>query len=270
VYFPKRYALPWLVEHAKGRWGFVGRWVPTLWRVVLPPWFWRDLRVTHPVSVRRAVLWLVLGCLVVHVLASAAALVMMWAFAGGAMAPGSIADAFFYPASSFDTEQIVRYMGFWGYSTDAPHYPQLLTLFSAAWMLMFMFLPWTRRRAKLRWAHIVRAGVYSMSWVLLLPAFRLGRNAFLTFEALRAMPGTLGMRLYRGYSMSVESLLLVGNYPEGVGLVLLLWSLWWWRAACVSGWKLEKANLVWFLVSVAALLAAAVCTLDPMTMMQWI
>lgn len=270
IYFSHRYGLPWLVEHAQERWDFARRWLPTWWRVLLPPWFWRDLRVTHPVSVRRAVWWVVLPCLVLQLLASVAGLAMVVVKPVGQLTIGRIASAFFYPATNFDVEEINRLLGGYLYYTQAPHYPKLLMLFSAAWVFMLMFLPWTRKRAKLRWAHIARASVYAMSWVMLLPAFRLGRNAFLTLEALQAAPGTLGLRLFRGYSMRVESLLLVGNSPEGVGLVLLLWSLWWWRAACVTGWKLEQGNVVWFLVSVAALLTAAVLTLDPMTMMGWI
>lgn len=273
IYFPLRYSLPWLVEHARSWRDFVARGWTTFFRVILPPRFWRDLKVTHPVSVLRAAGWLLLWCLTLHILASAASLALALALRGGPLSFKDFAGAFTYPASSADIDLISRFIGGNLYNTRLPHYPKLLATFSLAWMLMFMFLPWTRKRAKLRWAHIARAGVYSMSWVLLLPAFRLGRNTFMIFDVLhRARPGTAATpglpRAWGSWNMGL--LLLGGMYPYAAGAVILLWSLWWWRGACVMGWKLEHANVLWVLVSVAALLAAILLTLDPMVMMSWI
>lgn len=249
----ERAELAWMFEHGRGLSSTAGRWPSTLLRVLVPPLFWRDLHVTRPVNLGRAFAWLLVPCVLMHLLASALALWLTAAFRPGPLDASDVVGALTVPLSDFDFEQL-SYFG----PSSGPVYPYCVAVFSFLWLFTLAVMPWTRRRAKLRRAHLLRAIPYSLWWLMGLCAFRLGRNLLFANALLGTArtPGA-GLRLPPGVRAIPGPILnLEYLWPWTIGLGLFAWTLWWWWCAACIGWRIDRARLVWLLLTVAGCIGA--------------
>ncbi len=110
------------------------------------------------------------------------------------------------------------------------------------WILILTVIPTTRKLAKLRAVHILRAGILSTFAVLLLIEFN---RIFLSIA-----PSLMSVR-----GLHDDFYLLIA------GVVLLLWQLVLWPSAIIIGWKVRPAALLVLLGTIAATLGAATLTL---------
>ncbi|MFA6043784.1 MAG: hypothetical protein WC718_02265 [Phycisphaerales bacterium] len=261
IFHSERFELPWLVEHGPGGLDLVRRWSATFVRVLRPRQFWSQVRTTHTVSVWRAVTWLLLPCVVLHLISSA--LVVAASCVARRTPPtwDDAAGALLYPATAYDwTYNGVEFY----FVSPRPVYVVMLMAGSLVWGLIFAALPWTRKLAKLRTAHIARVWIYSMWWVVSLFAFRAARNLWqLAINGYwRASSRPVGATPAAVLTFQPRPLALFDCWPLLVGSLLALWLLWWWWCAFHIGWQLHRATLLWSLLLVAALLAAIVSVVD--------
>lgn len=264
---PERREVPWLVEHAEGR----GRVVRAAWltwvRTFLPFVFFARVRVEHRVHVWRLLLWLVLVLVPVHVAAS------LLATARVAVLPSLIGGG----AGVVRAWSVLDYVSVWLYPVvtlrpsasgaaggllpprvvptllDAPEWVFPALAMHAAYAVMLLLLPGTMGSAKVRGVHVLRALVYGLSWVVLLSAFRLGRNAVMLYEIVAgpAYTPAIGVWTPRPVRLSEMDPLLAGG-------VVMSFTAVWWMAAIVRGWRLGGAWLVWIMLTVAGVLAGGI------------
>ncbi|MBI1190076.1 MAG: hypothetical protein GC200_05270 [Tepidisphaera sp.] len=274
IFLPGRFDLPWFVEHGHGWREFVRRWPRTLAKVLVPPGFWREVDVTRRVSVKRALAWVLVPLVVLHVVASVVALLPGIVVTGGSISSITLIDvqeAALYPfwdmyflGSSFSTLSLQFWM------LVQPRYVRWGVACALAWPLVLALLPATRHLAKLRWHHLARAAGYSVWWVIALPLFRIGRDLVFLFEVLSVpainRPKPLPLS---GWWGGPRKYFLWEFWPQLVGTALVAWVLWWWWCACTVGWKIERGRLVWILLTIAAMLAGCVASLDEAALSGW-
>ncbi len=168
VLSPKMRRPAWCVEYAKGLRDFLRRSVATAARTLWPFGFWRSLGMSDPLRWRALACYLALG---------AGALYVAFCIAHGALAwaatrpTGAVADAFraaLLPLSG--TEVRGRWVS-WSPRELLRHWDDgagvllLMLLFHALCAAGFAVLPVSRRRAKVRWGHILRVWAYGMGLV---------------------------------------------------------------------------------------------------------
>lgn len=262
VLYAERRNVPWLVEHTEGRARtFKAAW--TTWaRTFLPFVFFSAVRLEHRVNPRRVLLWLALVLLPVHAaaatLASARVAILPTVIAGRVSRQWTTLDyisTWLYPivtlrpgASGFFPPRLVPIL------LDAPVWVFPALAMHAGYAISLPILRSTLGAAKVRPAHLFRAFVYGLSWVVLLAMFRLGRNLLLLYETLAGPgPGGTPIGAWAPQPLRLERIdpLLVG------GLVMSFIALW-WMAALVRGWRLGEAWLVWLLLTIIAVLCAAI------------
>ncbi|MDX2131795.1 MAG: hypothetical protein SFY69_07070 [Planctomycetota bacterium] len=258
-----RRVLPRFVEHAQ-RVGVLAAAWRTWWWAVRPWVFWSRVRMEHEPRAWRMLAWVVLVVCAAWAAHGAAWAVVLWWQHGwgwlvtngeslsGWMAPvGSMAVSWTPGRNTW----LATFVPAWKRTTFGQAYLPLLAM-SVVLVVMMLVLPHTRARAKVRGAHVARAGVYSLAWML--PMMLLGPtlralslwligNGFATPLVTTGWRGFLPL-YHWGYCY-----LLLGAGWLGV------W--WWWALA--RGWKLESPVRVWVAANVAGLLAmTTVLTVD--------
>lgn len=247
-----RLRLPeWCVESAERAWQFpakaIGTWGRSLW-----PWgFWQALRMVHPPRPRRLVVFLFLMLLVMYVglavshgLASMHEVAMRRVLFMGQSGSPQIADGVYAALLPFAP------MSFGGTAAGVPISP--LEVFIEYWLgpaaiLGYMFvalslcagtfvvLPASRKKAKVRWAHIFRVLFYSFG-LLIVPW----------------MCGTLGYGLMQlGASLLADALIAVGIVT---GVALPLMAFIWWSLATSRYLKMSHAWPVGLAVAIIGFL----------------
>lgn len=256
IFRPERFALPWFVEHAPSAQHAARRWLPTLMHVLWPPRFWREVTVTRPVNPTKAVLWLALPCLVLHVVASVTALGTTAWYRVGPIKIQDVVDSFIVPFSNFDW---LMYRRWWPTNVFEIPAPSAVGAATCTFAVVLLLLPWTRRLAKLRTAHLIRATSFSLWWVILLFAFRVWRNLDVIRTAVTPPGGLPIPGLPPGtWVATVVGTPLGSEWPQGLGFVLFAWTLWWWWCACNIGWRVDRGRWVWALLAAAASIAALI------------
>lgn len=119
--------------------------------------------------------------------------------------------------------------------------------------VMFGAIPDSRRAGRLRRVHVVRATVCSLSLVASLGALRLPD----------ALTGWLvdGPRVGHGASSTVPRGVVFAYLAEhqiAFAAGVLCWVLFWWWSAIRFGFKLRHGTIVWFAVSLPAIIAWAI------------
>lgn len=139
----------------------------------------------------------------------------------------------------------------WKGTLWGPAYVPLLA-FTLMFALMMLVLKDTRARAKVLRAHVLRATVFGLAWLLPLIGLAMAAAAF---EAWASTPArfwalyiTIGSRSYEVSTLAGYALLL----PAAA------WIAWWWWAALSRGWRIERPFAAWGSALVASLLALAV------------
>lgn len=211
-----------------------------------------------------------LGCL--HAVASALAMIrVLWLMRGyygpGAMPGGlsnegllwQLASAWMYPVAS-----IWWGMGASGFEWQLRSWPDAVVAAGAAHSAAtasLLLLPSTRQLARVRAAHVLRAAIYGWSWVVVLAAFRMLRNAWTDLEIIAtgatAQMGRLGgaPRVTLGGPMPI----FLDAIPQWLlAAVLLSWVAVWWYRALSRGWQVPRPWFVWTVLAVHGGLFAAV------------
>lgn len=270
---PDRNDLSWFIEHGPAG-SIPRRTLPTILRAIVPPLFWRSVTIRHRTNPARAAWWLVGLTLVLHLLGAATGFATAWARAGPAVNWEAALNCVTFPIARIDVDAFL--IGAPGRVTTLeagwPPYVVPSLLFALAWPGLLVALPTSRRLAKLRPGHILRALILSLWWVPGLCLFRIVRNGVLMLEifiarsqAAAAVPGLPPVpRLgpgggaafaVPGVAMPMPAR-LGDQWPTLIGVLLFAYLLGWWWCACRRGWNLHRAGLVWALLSFAAGLVA--------------
>ncbi|MDY7109611.1 MAG: hypothetical protein SYC29_13335 [Planctomycetota bacterium] len=192
----------WCVEYAGSSWRVPGRAVRTLMAMCWPWYFWRSLRMVHEIRWRR-----VRGCLLFWAFAlyllfcacHAALMFSQWS-AWGLRMPAKLAHpldvlmAAVLPASDSLPWKGVSALSpcdvlveIWVPVVIVPVLPfAVIHLLSASG---FVTLPVSRRRARVRWAHIGRILLYGLGWFVPVIALTLLGVALSEMHRLPVLPG---------------------------------------------------------------------------------
>lgn len=250
LFDPARQNIRWLVEHAETFRGRAQRTVPTLWRMVRPWVFWRRVDVLARTNPRAVASWVLLLWAAAHLITwiPFSILFAMMEYGYG-FSFGGVRD-FFQDATLFTLMDaaltgfcwpVVSFVDLWPSWKDNFAGREVALLFRVplgmglAWALVMSVLPATRRLAKLRHAHVVRALLFQWGMVVL------------AYYAIRSLLPSL----HDSGNRSVE-LAVVGIYG-----VVCIWSLAWWAIALRVGWGVRSWTLM-ILGTFAAVLGGVV------------
>ncbi len=253
----------WCVEYARGVVNLMRRVTLTLQISLWPPRFWRELKMTHPSRWGRLVAFygiLVVGCYAMLVISHALAAASVWRNLQPQLSQGSttntngweyIANSASRPLSDVSYAQVVNpgggmsglpspraQFGNWDSFLDVP---VALLSFAIACPLVFLALPHSMRRARVRWSHILRIVMYGGCW-LVIPVYLI----FLTV-ALERLPDSAITRLMLGPARGVTNLAIAAVIP---GLMV------WWASAVRHYLRMSEPRKVWLSVVTIALLAS--------------
>jgi len=247
VFDPCRRDLPWLVEHAPGVRGLLRRILPTLARVLAARSYWKSVGVEVRVRLLPVVVMLAVVFAAVYLAGGvwfAASRYRQWTAPGPitALAYGTPTRADMLAAAAVNvlTYGVGEYWGpspsGWVFEWSMVRYPWCLFVagFHSGWAIMLVALPDTRRRARLRLAHVGRAWVTGLVCLAPVLVSAIG-------ERVRADGGV------------VSEWVLDWSF-----LASLVWVPWWWWCALRVGWRVEGSILVWFLLLIVSVMVAMV------------
>jgi hypothetical protein len=264
LFDPARQDIRWLVEHAPDLRGRAGRTVPTLWRMAWPWVFWRRVDIHARTAPRAAAGWLLLIWAMAH-LATWLPFSLLFAMMGSGYWL-SVDGARTYLRESSRTELIdAALTGFlWPVVSVFNLRPSWIDYYGGrefasvfrvplgmglTWFAVMAVLPVTRRLAKLRRAHLLRALLFQ--WAMIVPAYYAVRVLFPFGETYASIA--------------------VGLVGIGIYLLLCVWSLGWWVAALRVGWGVRSWPLT-ILATLAAILGGVVAATveDSVIYLLWI
>lgn len=251
---PELGQVPWYVEHARGARQFVQRSLRTPFHLILPHRFWKQLDPTKPISITRLTLWLILMLFIVHTLVSIPNGYNAWIrsnwqrfeFSQHVQIHGNYAyaeavfDGYLYPyfdarprPASHKWTLDVQSGRF--FRTSPSHSPHLASVgMLLLWSIVLLAIPHTRRLAKLRTLHVVRA--------IILSVFMIAMSYELT-HLIRTM-----------YELDWISRSI---FPVLDGLPVLcswVWLLVFWGCAVHIGWLIRPSRLLIALGTIASIL----------------
>lgn len=260
---PTRVRLRWYSEHAGSVFTMTIRSPATLMRLLLPWVFWRNVSVKHHIGLFRLACWVLMMWVALHfVMAIPFAYynwkgIDIWLFGSIRNAhqslgiPGllsMVSNVLLSPivhvvptrnglVPTFEGGRLV-YLG----TTTRDLIGGFVAVlgFSSLWLLIMLVIPTTRRIAKIRARHIMRAYILS-----LLPAV-------LIFEVLR---------FESAYAMTAPAT------PSGLApfsiIISIIWIIVFWACAVRLGWGIRPSWLLIILGSIAGLLGMVVFLLVP-------
>jgi hypothetical protein len=260
---PSRARLRWYSEHASSVLAMITRSPATLLRLLLPWVFWRNLSVTHQIALRRLTCWVLMMWLALHaVMAIPFAYynwkgLDIWLFGSVANTYSAfgitgllamLSNALFSPIVHIVPAKAgleVTFEGgglvYLGSSTWDFLGGFIAVLgFSTLWLVVLLVIPTTRRIAKIRTRHIMRAYILS-----LLPAIMI--IEILRFESAYAL---------------VSRITPSDLAPLGI-ISSVLWLIVFWACAVRVGWGIRPAWLLITLGTIAALLGMFAFLLIP-------
>jgi len=274
VFDPSRGELWWYVEHAPSLWQIAKRTPGTLRRLVLPHIYWRVVGVQAQIHLRVLCIWLILCALGLHLLLSIPYGIGIWqgisaryygslsdlyqtAGLKGMMAPfvNAIGNPFVYEwvggngSVHFGSELLLRNTV---RSEISPMIPLLgMTL---GWMVVLLVVPVTRRYAKIRSAHVFRAGLLSLLVVLV------------SFEFAKLVQG-LDLWAQVGFSPTSR---WKGVFGGMVMPILGIWLLVFWAMAIKVGWRIRGCGVLIFLGSIVSFLSGFAMLYIPAVYFDWL
>ncbi|MEZ6235455.1 MAG: hypothetical protein R3B68_14810 [Phycisphaerales bacterium] len=261
VFFPDRERIRGFFEHARGFWPSLWAVPRTAWLVARPWAFWKRVQLHMKPRLGRAAVW---------VLAALLATVLL----RGTLGSVDFLMASANPSSGFVTRYWMPLdpsnLGVWEWVWACPPFDArtwyaggmglvmwwtdgwvpIVLLATPIWALSFALLPQTRRRAKVKAAHIARAFIYSCAWLsmLLLPWI----FQYLVRLAEFAATNTPFPSLFEWARYDPHWLFDV--FP--LAIAVWLWLAIWWLFAIRRGFRLQHPTAVWFALWVINGLAA--------------
>ena len=125
------------------------------------------------------------------------------------------------------------------------------TAMHAAYIVLILLLPSPFLRAKVAWPHVMRMAVYGLGFLFAAATVRLVTNGAACIRTLIDV-------FARGRTPDTTP----SRYPEEVmswlGLLSIAWVMWWWYTTISTGWRVERARYVLFVLSVPAGLVAII------------
>ncbi|GJM18425.1 MAG: hypothetical protein DHS20C14_06380 [Phycisphaeraceae bacterium] len=248
VFDMSRTDLPWLIEHAKGRREWVGRVIPTLRHACCPRSYWRDVTVDArvrlvPLIAFVAVVWLVPYLVSGAVFAQERA-AFLTANRYGGPSDLQFAHAVAASAAVHPVATTWRFTSPW--TRVEWQRRGVIVVFALAmhttWPVMMLILPVTRRRARVRLAHVARAWI--TGFIAALPAW------------------VIAMGLAH-VDQRWSRFMFPSWYREpGVLLwILVPFIAWWWWCVVRVGWRVEQAGRVFWALCLCSVVAAVVSVL---------
>jgi hypothetical protein len=240
---------PWLFEYHWRR-GPLRRLAATALHALAPRGFWRDVRMTDPIHLRPAACVAIacIGAALLAVFARSLQIKVGWTRKVG----GRPADLRAWLAAFADA------------AFDAPlrilHDGGTLLIALVAMPLLFLLLPATLRRARVRPAHVVRIWIYSLALPALLGATYLvayvgasasGAHGFArAIDPWRWIPWPVAQQ-------SINMHVLGAVFPRlFLVAIFLAWVIPWWWIACARYLRLERPGTIAVLLGVIVALAA--------------
>ncbi len=261
---PSREELHWYSEHGSSLKASLLRTPKTIMMMLLPHRFWREVSVMTEVRLKALGCWIFVLLLLMHLVASIPVSIGAWMIGDrwlngsftqyleihGVMGVSRILfNGVFSEVAYLEFQNgggLKLYLGDY-YATGlsgAYLIPFGYGAMAFVWFIVLMVVPTTRRMAKLRAAHVVRAGLLSLLASGMI--YEISRFAVGVVTSLDAYP------LWTD---------LVG------GLVFLLFAVWmllFWGAAVRIGWRIRPSWLLIVLGSIASALGGIVMVLMPM------
>ena len=248
---PELLRLGGFAEHA-GSPGQAIRWGVRTWLWALRPWvFWRRVELRHAPRVPAMGLWLALSFAPGLALTWLVGVLLWMTYAS----PGQRADpaALLSPWLELVTPWLDRRWLWWNrWGKPFWHAVTLpLLMCSCFWPLLLWVLGTTRARARVRIEHVVRAGVFGLSWLVPVLLVRVADYLFglATLTADLLLPGS-GMTPRRG---SVSD--WMAPYWRVWLLLGFVWIQAWWLCAIRYGFGLPRSWVVWSVLSIPVTLA---------------
>lgn len=253
---PDRHRCPGFFEHERGLWrSLVAAWRTLLW-ALLPMVFWTRVRMHHEVKVRRVLLWPVVAFGSIWGLVVVGRLI---AFFGDGLYRLPFKTALAEASNAVVFPVLMVYSARWG--GGAPGLIRIDAMI-LGWSPVFygvlgqavcvpvllMLLPVTRKRAKIRKAHVLRAAVYGQAW-------------FACHLCVLLLTAVLGA-IMTDYDIAIgwDGPVLAGLEELAFiwGLLLAMWIAVWWWCVLRLGFRMPQATRHWLVLMFAALLVFAI------------
>ncbi|MBL4697923.1 MAG: hypothetical protein JKX70_03725 [Phycisphaerales bacterium] len=251
---PSRVDVDWYIEHAKGPWGLVRRTLPTLWYLLIPNRFWKRVGIQTQVQLGHMIAWSVLTIIFLHIVSSVIFVVadFMVAYKWGNGQSSSLLSFI----TEFDVSIAQQILGnkmwwmdslttgfghpffrnwWWPDTESTSKALRMLILcfgFTAMWLIILSVIPTTRRLAKLRAQHVLRAMILSFLMpVVFVEIVRLIDAGIFFMKG--PFPGSDTIEFFVG-------LVLAHSIIYG----MVFWVQWHWISAIRSGWKIHPNGLL--------------------------
>jgi len=274
VFDPSRVELNWNVEHARTVWQMLSRTPGTLLRLMIPFYYWRSVGVDTPVRLRALSQWILLMWVGVHLLVSIPYGVGWWRVMSSAYY-GSLSELYQLGGIKASVAPFVTAVGspfvymwidpksgatkvgsnLYHASIQRDSLSPMLPILGMIliWMVVLLATPITRKQAKIRRAHVARAGLMSM--IVVVVAFEFAKLAE-GFGYLGQVGNTVNYFWARVFGSVVMP-------------ALVLWLIVFWATAIYTGWKVRPCRVLITLGSVASLLGGVVMLYVVWVMMGW-
>lgn len=138
-------------------------------------------------------------------------------------------------------------------SRDLRHREALIaaTAMHAAYIVLILLLPSPFLRAKVAWPHVMRMAVYGLGFLFAAAVVRLVATG-------AALVRTLLDVFVRGRTPNTGPPSDPEEIMPWLGLASIVWVMWWWYTTISTGWRVERARHVLFVLSVPAALVAMI------------
>lgn len=267
---PARVDVPWYVEHARSRRSIFKRSLPTLWFLIIPNRFWKRVTLMGQIRIARLVVFLLILLATTHTISSVGMgasiyeearaqnlRLTRYAKARPAQAAyfNQLKTAFDDPAYWSDLAVVSITHPYRGWLDD--EYADTAEMFMIAasssvalWVLILSVVPTTRRMAKMRFLHVVRALLLSPVGLIMLLALGRLSDAIEQLSQLSIYSPQLNDAFDR-LSWIMPDVLWV------FGAAYLVWIQWLWIAAIRIGWQIRPSWLLIMLGLIASILGGA-------------
>jgi hypothetical protein len=275
VFDPASGDLGWYVEHGSSLWQIAKRTPGTLRRLALPHIYWRAVGVQTQIRLGSLCIWLILCALGLHLFVSIPYGIGIWhgmsvryygslsglyQMAGlkGMMAPfvNAVGSPFVYEFVDPNNGAVAFGSGLFDRSTVRHEISPMIPLIgmTAGWMVVLLAVPVTRQRAKLRSAHVFRAGLMSL---------------LVVFGSLEFAKLAMGLDRWAQVGFTVTSR-WQGVFGGIVMPILGIWLLVFWAIAIKVGWRIRRCGLLIFLGSIVSFLSGFAMLFIPAVYLNWL
>lgn len=253
--------IPGFVEEARGRRRiFTAAWRTWLWTFRPKP-FWSRVRLERNPSPSRLVAWLLIVIVALHLAPPLMllALILLQSLTRGSSSFG-LGEV--VAAATWPVEYDPYNGGLSGSGLEGTRWSTgvwVAGLATLMFPLVLFALPWTRGRSKVRDAHVTRAAVYSLAWVVPLLLARILNTAAITVASSIDWRLTGSWREVARIANDTTDFLheCFDAWHFWAPLACAWLFLWWWRALH-TGFRMKDAGRVYLAMAIPALLGIAI------------